>query len=148
MKNEGVCVIGNEAVLLVVAAALTDPQGRILVQRRPPGKAMAGLWEFPGGKVEPGEAPEAALVRELAEELGVTVAAEDLTPLAFATAPVGGRTLLLLLYRCGRWQGEPMPLDADTLDWRRPAGLRDLAMPPADLPFIDALEAFEPRALE
>jgi len=139
-------VIENTAVLLVVAAALTDPQGRILVQRRPAGKAMAGLWEFPGGKVEPGEAPEAALVRELAEELGVTVAAEDLTPLTFATAPVGERTLLLLLYRCDRWQGEPQPIDADALDWRRPAALRDLAMSPADLPFIDALAAFESRA--
>jgi len=141
-------MIDNTAVLLVVAAALTDPQGRILVQRRPAGKAMAGLWEFPGGKVEPGEAPEAALVRELAEELGVTVAAEDLTPLTFAIAPVGERTLLLLLYRCERWQGEPHPIDADALDWRRPAALRGLAMPPADLPFIDALAAFESRAPE
>lgn len=138
-------MIDNKAVLFVVAAALTDPQGRILVQRRPAGKAMAGLWEFPGGKVEPGEAPEAALVRELAEELGVTVSARDLTPLTFATAPVGERTLLLLLYRCDRWLGEPQPIDADVLDWRTPAGLRDLAMPPADLPFIDVLEGFEAR---
>jgi len=133
------------AVLIVVAAAMTDPQGRILVQRRPQGKAMAGLWEFPGGKIEPGETPEAALVRELAEELGITVAAEDLTPLAFATAPAGERSIVLLLYRCERWQGEPQLLDADALDWHRPAGLRDLAMPPADRPLIDALEAFASR---
>ncbi|MDF0488658.1 (deoxy)nucleoside triphosphate pyrophosphohydrolase [Sphingomonas sp. H39-1-10] len=137
----------NNGILLVVAAALTDPHGRILVQRRSAGRAMAGLWEFPGGKVESGEAPEAALVRELAEELGVAVAAADLTALAFATAPIGERTLLLLLYRCERWSGAPRPIDADALDWRRPAALRDLAMPPADLPLVEALDAFESRRL-
>lgn len=124
----------------VVAAALIDRDGRVLVQLRPAGKAMAGLWEFPGGKVEPGETPEAALVRELEEELGIVVAEEALAPLTFASAPLPGRHLLLLLYVCRAWGGVPQALDATALAWHTPAALRDLAMPPADLPFIAALE--------
>lgn len=132
---------GPRPILLVVAAALIDPAGRVLVQQRPAGTAMAGLWEFPGGKVEPGETPEAALVRELAEELGIVVSAQALTPIAFASAPLDGKHLLLLLYRCAAWGGVPRPLAAAALRWCAPAALRDLAMPPADLPFIAVLEA-------
>lgn len=129
------------ALMLVVAAALVDRDGRVLVQRRPAGKAMAGLWEFPGGKVEAGETPEAALVRELAEELGIVVRADALVPLTFASAPVGDRHLLLLLYLCHAWTGEPQALDATAIAWHRPAALHTLAMPPADAPFIPLLEA-------
>jgi 8-oxo-dGTP diphosphatase len=125
----------------VVAAALIDRKGQVLVQRRPEGKAMAGLWEFPGGKVEPGETPELALIRELDEELGIAVAADALVPLTFASAPLGGRNLLLLLYLCRGWRGEPRALDAEALLWCRPPALRQLEMPPADLPFIAILES-------
>jgi len=130
--------------LFVVAAALVDGEGRVLVQQRPVGKQMAGLWEFPGGKVERGETPEAALVRELAEELGITVAVDALVPLTFASAPLADRQLLLLLYRCEAWTGEPQPLAAVALAWHAPSALRGLAMPPADLPFIAVLEAAFP----
>jgi 8-oxo-dGTP diphosphatase len=126
--------------MLVVAAALVDRSGRVLVQRRPPGKAMAGLWEFPGGKVEPGETPEAALVRELTEELGIAVALQALEPVTFASAPLADRHLLLLLYLCRIWEGAPEALDATALAWHKPAALTRLAMPPADLPLIAALE--------
>ncbi|RYY46272.1 MAG: (deoxy)nucleoside triphosphate pyrophosphohydrolase [Sphingomonadales bacterium] len=128
-------------LLLVVAAALFDEDGRVLVQQRPPGKPMAGLWEFPGGKIEPGESPEAALVRELAEELGIAFEASALTPLTFASEPLGGRHLILLLYMLRDWAGEPEPRHATALRWVRPAELRGLEMPPADLPFIAVLEA-------
>ena len=131
----------DRPMMLVVAAALIDASGRVLVQRRPPGKALAGLWEFPGGKVEPGETPEAALVRELEEELGIVVAGAALQPLTFASAPLAERHLLLLLYLCRDWTGEPRALDATALAWHVPSGLRALAMPPADLPFIAVLEA-------
>jgi 8-oxo-dGTP diphosphatase len=127
-------------LLLVVAVALVDGDGRVLVQQRPPGKPMAGLWEFPGGKVEPEEVPEAALVRELGEELGIQVAVEALTPIAFASEGLGGRHLLLLLYVAREWTGTPEPRHASALDWVRPAGMRALAMPPADVPLVDALE--------
>lgn len=126
--------------LFVVAAALVDAAGRVLVQQRPAGKQMAGLWEFPGGKVEPGETPEAALVRELAEELGITVADDALVPLTFASEPLADRHLLLLLYVCRDWAGEPQALDAAALAWHSPSGLRALAMPPAEVPFIALLE--------
>jgi 8-oxo-dGTP diphosphatase len=123
----------------VVAAALIDGAGRVLVQQRPAGKAMAGLWEFPGGKVEPGEAPEAALARELMEELGIAVLPADLEPLSFASEPLDGRHLLLLLYLARRWTGEPLPLDAAALRWAAPSELADLPMPPADRPLVAAL---------
>lgn len=125
----------------VVAVALTDRAGRILVAQRPPGKDHAGLWEFPGGKVEPGESPEAALVRELREELGVTVDPSALEPLTFSSAPRQTRHLLLLLYRCSEWQGEPRALDAAALRWVAPPELGDLDMPPADRPFVSILAA-------
>ena len=132
---------GLHGLLIVVAAALVDSDGRVLVQQRPPGKPMAGLWEFPGGKVEEGERPEAALVRELAEELGIQVTPSDLTPAAFASADNNGRHMLLLLYLCRRWEGLPRPLHAAALRWLRPAEMTAVAMPPADAPLIPILEA-------
>lgn len=129
-------------LLTVVAAALTTVDGRVLVQQRAPGRAMAGLWEFPGGKLEPGETPEQALVRELVEELGVTVEARALHPVTFASEQLGDRHLLLLLYVARAWQGEPVALDSSGLRWEKPADLRSLPMPPADVPLVDALEAF------
>ena len=127
--------------LLVVAAALVDRDGRVLLQQRREGRHMAGLWEFPGGKVEPGERPERALVRELKEELGIDVAADALAPAAFASAPLGERHLLLLLYLCRAWKGEPHPLDATALKWLRPQEMVPGEMPPADAPLISLLEA-------
>ena len=130
----------TQASLFVVAVALIDQAGRVLVQQRPAGKQMAGLWEFPGGKVEAGETPEAALVREIAEELGITVAEGALRPLTFASEPLADRHLLLLLYLCRDWTGEPQALDAAALAWHAPSALHRLAMPPADKPFIAILE--------
>ena len=127
--------------LFVVAVALVDADGRVLVQQRPPGKAMAGLWEFPGGKVEPGETPEAALVRELEEELGIRTHASCLAPATFASEPLGDRHLLLLLYVCRKWQGMAEARHATALKWARPSQLYTLDMPPADLPLIGLLEA-------
>jgi 8-oxo-dGTP diphosphatase len=127
--------------MTVVAAALLDGDGRILLQQRAPGRAMAGLWEFPGGKVEQGELPEAALARELAEELGIGIAPADVVPACFASAPVAGRHMILLLYLCRRWRGEPAALDASALAWLRPAEMRPDEMPPADAPLIPMLDA-------
>ena len=126
--------------LTVVAAALVDGEGRILLQQRAPGRSMAGLWEFPGGKVEEGELPEAALVRELEEELGIAVEIRALLPAAFASADNEGRHMLLLLYLCRQWRGEPRPLDAAALIWLRPDEMGALPMPPADEPLIPLLD--------
>ncbi len=128
-------------IQLIVAAALVDANGRVLVQKRPMGREMAGLWEFPGGKIEDGETPEQALVRELAEELGITVSTSALSPLTFATHDMPSRTLILMLYLCRDWVGTPHPIDAECLGWFEPAQLRDLPMPPADIAFILALES-------
>jgi 8-oxo-dGTP diphosphatase len=133
-------VLSNSPLLLVVAVALIDGEGRVLVQQRPQGKPMAGLWEFPGGKVEPGELPEAALIREIHEELGVELARDALTPAIFASEGLGARHLLLLLYLAREWQGEPEARHASALQWLRPGALRGLAMPPADEPLIGLLE--------
>jgi 8-oxo-dGTP diphosphatase len=130
----------ENAGFTVVAAALVAADGRVLLQRRAAGRAMAGLWEFPGGKVEPGERPEAALVRELEEELGIAVSSEALVPCVFASADNGGRPMLLLLFTCRDWRGTPAALDADALMWARPAEMRSLAMPPADAPLVAMLE--------
>jgi 8-oxo-dGTP diphosphatase len=127
--------------MTVVAAALVDGEGRVLLQRRPVGGAMAGLWEFPGGKVEQGELPEAALARELDEELGISVAAAALIPACFASAPVGERHMILLLYLCRDWEGEPQPIHASALAWLRPDEMEPDEMPPADRPLIALLEA-------
>jgi 8-oxo-dGTP diphosphatase len=128
-------------VMTVVAAALVDDAGRVLLQERPPGGAMAGLWEFPGGKVEEGELPEAALVRELDEELGIAVGEDALVPACFASARVGGRHMILLLYLCRAWTGDPRPLHATALEWLRPEEMEAEEMPPADRPLIALLEA-------
>ncbi|RXZ34760.1 (deoxy)nucleoside triphosphate pyrophosphohydrolase [Sphingomonas desiccabilis] len=128
-------------LLMVVAAALVDGDGRVLVQQRPQGLPMAGLWEFPGGKVEAGELPEAALIRELHEELGITVEHACLAPATFASEPLGGRHLLLLLYALRKWSGTVEARHATALRWVRPVELHRLEMPPADRPLIGLLEA-------
>lgn len=128
-------------MLIVVAAALIDSDGRVLIQQRPPGKNMAGLWEFPGGKVDVGETPEAALVRELSEELGIDVETACLAPAAFASEALGEKHLLLLLYICRKWSGIPQPLEASALKWVRPNALYAIDMPPADRPLIGLLDA-------
>ena len=128
-------------LLPVVAIALIDPAGRVLVARRRTGRAHGGLWEFPGGKIEPGERPEVALVREAREELGIEVAEADLRPAGFASEPMGARHLVLLLYSAERWAGEPMPHDADALAWVTVEELSQLAMPPADNALIAPLAA-------
>lgn len=117
-----------------------DGDRRILLQQRAPGRAMAGLWEFPGGKVEDGERPDSALARELEEELGIAVEAAALSPAAFASADNAGRHMLLLLYLCREWRGEPRPLDAAALKWVRPDEMAGLSMPPADEPLIPLLD--------
>lgn len=127
--------------LIVVAAALIDGDGRILVQQRPEGKAMAGLWEFPGGKVEEGELPEAALIRELGEELGIDVHHACLAPACFASESLGERHMILLVYICRKWQGIPRALEAPAIKWVRPLDLHNLDMPPADKPLIGLLDA-------
>jgi len=126
-------------LLLVVAVALVDVDGRVLVSERPPGKQLAGLWEFPGGKVEPGERPEQTLIRELAEELGIRVEEPCLAPLTFASHAYPDFHLLMPLYVCRRWTGTPRPMEGQALKWVRPKALRDLAMPPADAPLIPFL---------
>jgi len=126
-------------LVLVAACALVDPDGRVLVTRRPPGKEMAGLWEFPGGKVEPGETPEATLVRELREELGIDTRSACLAPLTFASHAYDGFHLLMPLYVCRTWDGIVQPLEGQGLKWLRPRDLRGLDMPPADAPLIAPL---------
>jgi 8-oxo-dGTP diphosphatase len=133
--------VKKNPTLVVVAAALIDPAGKILLQQRAPVRSMAGLWEFPGGKVEEGETPEAALARELAEELGIRADPAALSPACFASAPNGEAHMLLLLYICRAWSGEPRPLDAAALKWLRPAEMSGLDMPPADRPLIELLDA-------
>ena len=122
--------------VLVVAVALLDPDGRVLLAQRPEGKAMAGLWEFPGGKVEPGERPEDALIRELDEELGIETRAACLAPLTFASHAYGDFHLLMPLFVCRRWWGTPHPREGQALKWVRPRAMRDLPMPPADEPLV------------
>ena len=126
-------------LLLVSAEALVDADGRVLLARRPAGKAMAGLWEFPGGKVNPGETPEAALIRELAEELGVDVTASCLAPFTFASFSYPEFHLLMPLYVCRKWSGIPVAREGQTLTWVRPVRLGDYPMPPADEPLVAML---------
>ena len=125
--------------LLVVAVALIDADGRVLLAQRPPGKSLAGLWEFPGGKVEAGETPEAALIRELREELAIDTWASCLAPLTFASHSYPEFHLLMPLFACRRWQGIAQPCEGQALAWVRPNALRDYPMPPADLPLIPIL---------
>ena len=126
---------------MVVAVALIDADGRVLVQQRPPEKKMGGLWEFPGGKIDAGETPEVALVRELSEELGINVESACLAPAAFASEQLGDAHLLLLLYICRKWTGIPQALAATALKWVRPNALYSIDMPPADRPLIGFLDA-------
>lgn len=136
-------VVTTEACLpqLVVAAALVDAQGRIFVQRRPLHKALGGLWEFPGGKVEPGESPEAALIRELREELLIETEAACLAPATFSTGMIGERPLLLLLYVCRKWSGRIVAQEAIGTDWLSTRDLFNIEMPPADKPLVAMLDA-------
>lgn len=127
-------------IVLVVAVALVDADGRVLIAQRPEGKSMAGLWEFPGGKVDAGETPEAALVRELAEELGIDIRASCLAPIAFASHGYDDFHLLMPLYVCRVWKGAPSPREGQTLKWVRAARLGDYAMPPADIPLVAQLQ--------
>jgi 8-oxo-dGTP diphosphatase len=126
-------------LVLVAACALIDADGRLLLAQRPEGRSMAGLWEFPGGKVEPGETPEACLVRELHEELGVDTRESCLAPLTFASHAYETFHLLMPLYACRRWSGIPAPREGQRLAWARVAELAAYPMPPADLPLIPVL---------
>ena len=128
-------------LVLVSACALIDPDGRVLIAQRPPGKTMAGLWEFPGGKVEPGERPEQTLIRELKEELGIAVKEDCLAPLTFASHIYPDFYLLMPLYVCRRWDGFVQAKEGQELKWVRTHDLRNYPMPPADEPLISHLTA-------
>jgi 8-oxo-dGTP diphosphatase len=132
-------IAAEPRVVLVAAVALVDADGRVLLARRPPGKPMAGLWEFPGGKVNAGETPEAALIRELAEELAIDVTASCLAPLTFASHSYPEFHLLMPLYACRKWAGTPTAREGQQLTWVRPARLSDYPMPPADAPLVAML---------
>ena len=129
----------TKPLVLVAAAALSDVDRRVLIAQRPLGKSMAGLWEFPGGKVEPGETPEQALVRELREELSIEVCLECLAPFTFASHSYERFHLLMPLFLCAKWEGEVTPREGQTIKWVRASALRDYPMPPADLPLIPYL---------
>ncbi|WP_149139866.1 8-oxo-dGTP diphosphatase MutT [Gemmobacter caeruleus] len=126
-------------LLLVAAVALIDADGRVLLAQRPEGKSLAGLWEFPGGKVEPGETPEACLIRELHEELGIDTWKSCLAPLTFASHSYEDFHLLMPLFACRRWEGIPTGREGQRIAWVRPNALRDYPMPPADIPLIPIL---------
>jgi 8-oxo-dGTP diphosphatase len=126
-------------LVLVAACALVDPDGRVLIAQRPLGKEMGGLWEFPGGKMEPGERPEETLIRELSEELRITVKEACLAPLSFASHSYADFHLLMPLYICRRWEGTPEPTEHPAIKWVRPKDLSNYPMPPADIPLIPML---------
>ena len=131
--------MSDKKILLVAACALVDADGRVLLTQRPEGKKLAGLWEFPGGKVEPGETPEAALIRELAEEVGITTREACLAPLTFASHGYDEFHLLMPLFVCRRFEGTARGLEGQALKWVRPRDMRDYPMPPADEPLIPYL---------
>lgn len=131
--------MSDKKILLVAACALVDADGRVLLTQRPEGKKLAGLWEFPGGKVEPGETPEAALIRELAEEVGITTKEACLAPLTFASHSYDEFHLLMPLFVCRRFEGTARGLEGQALKWVRPRDMRDYPMPPADEPLIPYL---------
>lgn len=126
-------------VILVSAVALIDKDGRVLLAQRPEGKSMAGLWEFPGGKVESNETPEHALIRELEEELGINTWSSCLAPLTFASHSYEDFHLLMPVFACRKWDGIPQPREGQTLKWVKPTEMRDYPMPPADIPLIATL---------
>jgi 8-oxo-dGTP diphosphatase len=128
-----------QRLVLVVACALIDPDGRVLIAQRPPGKTMAGLWEFPGGKVESGERPEETVIRELREELGITIKEPCLAPFTFASHAYPDFQLLMPLYVCRRWEGTVTAREHAALKWAKPRQLAQYPMPPADLPLIPML---------
>lgn len=130
---------GQTNILLVAACALIDADGRVLLAQRPEGKSMAGLWEFPGGKVETGERPEMTLIRELNEELGIRVKEDCLAPFAFASHGYEKFHLLMPLYLCRRWEGIVMPREGQKLTWVRPNEMGNFPMPPADVPLVAQL---------
>lgn len=145
IETEGMSVVKEADELptvLVSAVALIDVDGRVLIAQRPEGKSMAGLWEFPGGKVKEGETPEAALIRELNEELAIDTQESCLAPFTFASHAYDSFHLLMPLYLCRRWQGTPRPLEGQVLKWVRPMALRDYPMPPADKPLVAMLRDF------
>ncbi|MBL4720541.1 MAG: (deoxy)nucleoside triphosphate pyrophosphohydrolase [Alphaproteobacteria bacterium] len=133
---------GDKPIIFVVAVALIDVDGRILLAQRPPGKKMAGLWEFPGGKVDAGETPEAALVRELREELDIDTRRSCLAPLTFASHAYEDFHLMMPLYLCRIWKGTPRPVEGQVLKWVRPYDMGKFDMPPADLPLVAMLQDF------
>ena len=139
MSTSTAATAAEAHLVLVAAVALVDTDGRVLLAQRPEGKAMAGLWEFPGGKVKPGETPETALIRELAEEIGIDVKSSCLAPLTFASHDYAEFHLLMPLYVCRKWTGIPMPREGQRLAWVWPARLPEYPMPPADKPLIAML---------
>lgn len=132
----------DKPVILVAAVALVDRDGRVLITQRPPDKSMSGLWEFPGGKVEPGETPEAAVVREMHEELGITIKPACLSPLTFASHDYEDFHLLMPLFVCRVWEGFATPREGQELKWVPPTSLNDYPMPPADKPLVAMLWNF------
>ena len=132
--------MGDTPILLVSAVALLDADNRVLLAQRPEGKSMAGLWEFPGGKVESGETPEAALIREMNEELGIDTHESCLAPIGFASHAYDDFHLLMPLFVCRKWKGTPEAREGQTLTWVRPNVLRDYPMPPADVPLVAQLQ--------
>ena len=133
---EGLTPTGGKPILLVAAAALVDADGRVLICQRPKGKQLAGLWEFPGGKVEPGETPEVCLIRELKEELGIDVVSACLAPSVFSSHGYDLFHLLMPLFLCRRWTGVVQAMEHEALAWVRPEKLSDYPMPPADAPLV------------
>lgn len=132
--------VGDKPIVLVSAVALLDADNRVLLAQRPEGKSMAGLWEFPGGKIDPGETPEAALIRELDEELGIDTHESCLAPIGFASHGYDDFHLLMPLFVCRKWNGTPTPREGQTLAWVRPNALKDYPMPPADVPLVAQLQ--------
>lgn len=129
-----------QKIVHVSAAALVDGQGRVLLARRPEGRAMAGLWEFPGGKIEPGETPEAALIRELKEELDIDILPSDLTPLTFASHDYSAFRLFMPVFLCRRWKGEARAKENQELAWAYPRDFNQYTMPPADIPLVPIIQ--------
>lgn len=141
-ESTGPAEAPGRPVVFVAAIALVDIDNRVLIAQRPAGKDMAGLWEFPGGKVEPGETPEAALIREVREELGIDTSESCLAPFSFASHAYADFHLLMPLYICRKWLGEPAPREHGAIKWVRPMRLADYPMPPADAPLVAMLRDF------